>query len=49
MQSVSALLPGPEYVLGAQATHADTEVAAGAALYFPREHSVHAAEPLTDL
>jgi hypothetical protein len=48
-QSTHAEPDVAEYVWDGQSIHADPEVAAGDVLYFPGEHSSHAAEPLTDL
>jgi hypothetical protein len=48
-QWVIILLPRTEYVCKGQSLHVDSVIARVAPLYFPREHSVHGAEPLAFL
>lgn len=49
VQSFRTRVPGPEYVLVGQFSHVNSDVAAVAVLYFPGEHSIQAADPLTSL
>ena len=49
IQSVTLLLPCPEYVLLGQLLHVASEICAVSVEYLPDEHKLQGAEPLTSL